>query len=835
MVTTGAGSVRNKPRSKSFRTNRRNLQKPRVRVTNEHRALVRKEICEFLVRRHGYEYEKREGKNESYLFVYKPGCTSRLRGIAGLLSHLRRNRDLLSDLEKNSEFFSDVLLDFELRQQKALSSMEGGKKRARQEETDHRCCKSFAHDDEEMCTAASMDEASPLECSVGIVCNGFVHPRCYGFSEKQIEDAMKSTDWICPLCTRLEDTQQYSSSSSSSSGGEDKLCEEDEVVVSSLSSKKHDHEMHLAALSVLELATPRSRAGSMLSPRTAFGTTIRSFTDDRMPSAQISSMPQVVAVANFAWLAAGALNLNEHSISLGSLERGFLNPETEKNGTLDLIMTRLVVKSRSRRRFAEVEMGLNASMPYMWWDERLVKIVNSWSKQAMLAKKDLQSRVSRRSTGRPLLRRAVAAALAAGNTTRVAKLFGIPARTLRRHVAKEREILQLPKPSARTRTLSRSVVAAAVASAGLKEQKQHDDNEEDEEEAEDLIKQQEQNSTENIKKKSKKHIFEKKMSPELTSYRRSLRALSVKDLRREVKFWDTQMAILEGKDSSWWLRQQSDHIDAASILGLWTQDAALGARDFPDILNKEITSFEDHTVRGRVKIVWALIHFVLHRSIEIASAFGRQHSVLSSASRGVSFGHDDEGRSMWNFPHFRDGHVRVYAIAAANPYGWTTLCHNEKSLKDLASRLSRGLATSPSGGGMLMVSPRVTSNQFRSIGVKALNALVQGLDAAEDRARKRQESGATRKSFQEDHLILRAAQEHVAKQLAQIDSGDSNMRDSNMITAVCCDVEAQRCSRFDFCVDYFFSILHSPAHSHTHTHRYTKSWQWNWQNSYPHP
>ena len=186
-------------------------------------------------------------------------------------------------------------------------------------------------------------------------------------------------------------------------------------------------------------------------------------------------MPQVVALASFAWLSASALNLNKHAISITSLEKGFLSPETEKNGTLDMIMTRLVVSAQSRRRFAEVEEGLNASFEFAWWDERLVKIVNSWTERMTVAKKDLQSRVSRRSTGRPLLRRAVAAALAAGNTTRVAKLFGIPARTLRRHVAKEREILQLPKPSARTRTLSKSVVHAAVAAAELKEEKEMDE------------------------------------------------------------------------------------------------------------------------------------------------------------------------------------------------------------------------------------------------------------------------------------------------------------------------------------------------------------------------
>ena len=255
MVTTGGGSIRNKPRSKSFRTNRRNLNKPRVRVTNEHRAVVRKEICDFLVRRHGYKYEKRDS-TESYLFVYKPGCSSRLRGIPGLLSHLRRNGELLSDLEKNSEFFSDVLLDFELRQEKALSSRAGGaKKRARQ---DTRCCKAFAGDDAELCIAGTTDENSPLECSVGTVCNGFIHPKCFGFTEKQIEDAMKSTDWVCPLCSSSEDAG--SSSSSSTSGGEE---------VKEVASTKDDHEMRLAALSVLELATPRSRASSMiLSPRT---------------------------------------------------------------------------------------------------------------------------------------------------------------------------------------------------------------------------------------------------------------------------------------------------------------------------------------------------------------------------------------------------------------------------------------------------------------------------------------------------------------------------------------------------------------------------------------
>ena len=100
MVTTGGGGIRNKPRSKSFRTNRRNLSKPRVRVTNEHRALVRKEICDFLVKRHGYKYEKGES-TDAYLFVYKPGC-SRLRNIPALLNHLRRNREFMRDLEKNS-------------------------------------------------------------------------------------------------------------------------------------------------------------------------------------------------------------------------------------------------------------------------------------------------------------------------------------------------------------------------------------------------------------------------------------------------------------------------------------------------------------------------------------------------------------------------------------------------------------------------------------------------------------------------------------------------------------------------------------------------------------
>ena len=52
-----------------------------------------------------------------------------------------------------------------------------------------------------------------------------------------------------------------------------------------------------------------------------------------------------------------------------------------KNGTLDMIMTRLVVNPQSRRRFAEVENGLNASFDFAWWDKRLVKIVNSWSER----------------------------------------------------------------------------------------------------------------------------------------------------------------------------------------------------------------------------------------------------------------------------------------------------------------------------------------------------------------------------------------------------------------------------------------------------------------------
>lgn len=487
--------------------------------------------------------------------------------------------------------------------------------------------------------------------------------------------------------------------------------------------------------------------------------------DERAPRVQLSSMPQVVAIANVAWLSASALNLNKDSISITSLEKGLLSPDVVQNSTLDLIMTRLVVNPQSRRRFAEVENGLDVSFEFAWWNTRLVKIVNSWADRFAVAKRDLQGRVSRRSAGRPLLRRAVQAALAAGNTTRVAKLFGIPARTLRRHVAKEREILQLPKPSARTRTLSRSVMKAALASAENLEDSKTNDNESDGKKS----------------KKKKKTSVETKLSPELSAYRRSLRALTVKDLRQEVKFWEVQMAILQGTDSSWWLQQRSEFFDAASVLGMWTHDAALGQRDFPDLTTKKITSFTDLTVRGRVKIVWALIHYLLHQSLEIQTTFGRQNSVLSSAARGISFGHDDQGRSMWHFPHLRDGHQRVYGIASHNPYGWTTLCHDKVSLKQLASRLSRDLATSPTGSHMLMSSPRVTSNHLRSLGVKALNALVQGFDIAEERASQREKSGGTRKSYQHQGRLIEAAHAMLAKQITE--SGSSTA-DPSMFQAV---------------------------------------------------
>ena len=82
---------------------------------------------------------------------------------------------------------------------------------------------------------------------------------------------------------------------------------------------------------------------------------------------------------------------------------------------------------------------------------------------------------------------------------------------------------------------------------------------------------------------------------------------------------------------------------------------------------------------------------------------------------------------------------------------------------------------------MLMSSPRVTSNHLRSLGVKALNALVQGFDIAEERASQREKSGGTRKSYQHQGRLIEAAHAMLAKQITE--SGSSTA-DPSMFQAV---------------------------------------------------
>jgi hypothetical protein len=83
---------------------------------------------------------------------------------------------------------------------------------------------------------------------------------------------------------------------------------------------------------------------------------------------------------------------------------------------------------------------------------------------------------------------------------------------------------------------------------------------------------------------------------------------------------------------------------------------------------------------------------------------------------------------------------------------------------------------------MLMTSPRVTSNHLRSIGVKALNALVQGLDVAEERAHQREKSGGTRKSYQHQGRLIEAAQAMLAQQISE--NASSTTADPSMFQAV---------------------------------------------------
>ena len=361
--------------------------------------------------------------------------------------------------------------------------------------------------------------------------------------------------------------------------------------------------------------------------------------------------------------------------------------------------------------------------------------------------------------------------MAAGNTTRVAKLFGIPARTLRRHVAKERDSSVAQTFCTNENFVSKRYERCCCRSGAeeLEDTKTNDD---------------EDDSSKKTKKtkKKKEQRCGCKVDTGVVFVSTIATTIECEGSTSRGKILGNQMAIFQGNDSTWWLQQRSEFFDAASILGLWTQDAALGQRDFPDLTTKKITSFTDLTVRGRVKIVWALVHYLLHQSLEIQSTFGRQNSVLSSAARGISFGHDDQGRSMWHFAHLRDGHHRVYGIASHNPYGWTTLCQDKESLKHLASRLSRDLATSPTGSHMLMTSPRVTSNHLRSIGVKALNALVQGLDVAEERAHQREKSGGTRKSYQHQGRLIEAAQAMLAQQISE--NASSTTADPSMFQAV---------------------------------------------------
>ena len=124
---------------------------------------------------------------------------------------------------------------------------------------------------------------------------------------------------------------------------------------------------------------------------------------------RVRAMPELIAVATFAWCVAPALQIPPQLIALAPLERALaklpavgasasvdggggggdvLGGGVVGGNVLDLLMTRLVCPATSIGRFGSVETE-NVALPYEWWNARLVALVDDWYERRRIADETL--------------------------------------------------------------------------------------------------------------------------------------------------------------------------------------------------------------------------------------------------------------------------------------------------------------------------------------------------------------------------------------------------------------------------------------------------------------
>lgn len=139
------------------------------------------------------------------------------------------------------------------------------------------------------------------------------------------------------------------------------------------------------------------------------------------------------------------------------------------------------------------------------------------------------------------------------------------------------------------------------------------------------------------------------------------------------------------------------------------------------------TTFRELDIPSRAGIVLALCHFRLDQSQTIYHQINRvEDSLHRSLPLTLDVDDRDQTRTriLWHFPHFTDGHTRLYSSESFSSSRWTLLCHDRESLARLADARAKKAAST------FFANNKKSSKRVRRVS-KMLNQIRNDAESAE--------------------------------------------------------------------------------------------------------